>query len=228
MDRERPYSALFVGNSYTYYHQLGSLFCSCARSAGCDFAADTVASGGYHLGQYLYLADPMHREFEEKIARSWDVVFLQEHSVGPILDYDGFTGAVRSIAGRLPASARVVLFETWGRREDSGTLAELGMTAQTMTDALAEAYRRAGAELGLAVSPVGEVFRHVHTHYPRIGLYEPDGSHPSPAGSYLAALIHLFTVTGALPSAVTCDGPLEPTLARALRGVATEILTGKL
>lgn len=228
MDRERTHSVLFVGNSYTFFHQLGGLFCGCARSAGYDFTVGTVASGGYHLRQYLYLADPMHREFEERIARGWDAVFLQEYSTGPILDYDGFVVAVRSIAGRLPASTRVVLYETWGRREDSETLAELGMTSQTMTDALAEAYRRAGAELGLAVSPVGEVFRHVHTHYPHIGLYEPDGSHPSPAGSYLAALIHLFTVTGALPSAVTYDGPLEPALARALRSVATEILTGKL
>lgn len=228
MDRERPHSALFVGNSYTFFNQLGSLFCGCARSAGYDFTADTLASGGYYLGQYLYLSDPMHREFEERMARRYDVVFLQEHSTGPILDYDGFAGAVKSIAGRLPASARVVLYETWGRREDSETLAALGMTGQAMTEALAKAYRRVGAELGLEVSPVGEVFRQVCVRYPHIGLYGPDGSHPSPAGSYLAALTHFYTCTGQAPSAVTYDGELEPSVARALRSVASAILIGKL
>ena len=38
-------------------------------------------------------------------------------------------------------------------------------------------------------APVGEAWRRVHAECPSLQLYNSDGSHPSPAGSYLAACV---------------------------------------
>jgi hypothetical protein len=37
------------------------------------------------------------------------------------------------------------------------------------------------------LSPVGAVWKYIRKYYPGIELYDPDGSHPSEAGSYAAA-----------------------------------------
>lgn len=216
----RTYSALFVGNSYTFYNKLWDLFQKCAWSAGIDFTVDQVTSGGYCLAQFLDPEDPMHGEFEAKLREHHDFVILQDHSVGPIVDFERFRASVRTIAARLPRDTQAVLFETWGRHEGSGTLEKLGMTGKAMTLALAEAYGRVGRELGLPVSPVGTVFRRVYTEHPEIELYHPDLTHPSPAGSYLAALEHFTTVTGVSPERVTYDGGLDAGTAGILRAEA--------
>lgn len=221
MDKNSTYSVLFVGNSYTFYNDLWDIFHKCAASAGYSFAVDHVTSGGYFLRQYLDDADPMQEEFDRKITgAAFDFAVLQEHSVGPIVDYDGFANAVKAIVNRLGPRTKTVLYETWGRQEDSGTLKKIGMTNETMTIALDSAYRRLGRELDIPVSPAGIAFRNVHVNHPEIELYDPDHTHPSKAGSYLAALVHFAVLTGDSPKNVAYDGGLAPNEAKVLREAA--------
>ena len=58
------------------------------------------------------------------------------------------------------------------------------------------------AELESALSPVGSAFYDVYTNHPEIELYNEDKSHPSLAGSYLAALCHYAAVWGKSPIGV--------------------------
>lgn len=59
-----------------------------------------------------------------------------------------------------------------------------------------------------------------------IELYAADGSHPSYAGSYLAAAVICTTLTGAPFGAAPSDGLLDPDTAAYLRRVAEQTVLG--
>ena len=84
---------------------------------------------------------------------------------------------------------RSVLYSTWSRRG----------TPSTHQAALDAAYASLGRELGAVVAPVGAVWQRVHAAQPTLELYDPDGSHPSPAGSYLAGTVLWSALSGRLP-----------------------------
>src|SRR5207248_894005 len=65
--------------------------------------------------------------------------------------------------------------------------------------ALTEAYVAIGAELGARVVPVGVAWEQFRSVYVDPDLYDADGSHPSPAGSYLAACTFLGALFGKSP-----------------------------
>src|SRR5436305_975756 len=51
-------------------------------------------------------------------------------------------------------------------------------------------------ELGLTVAPVGMAWAKVRETDPGMALHLPDGSHPTPTGSYLAACVLADTILG--------------------------------
>src|SRR5205823_4693251 len=65
---------------------------------------------------------------------------------------------------------------------------------------LADAYDTIGSELRVTVAPVGLAWGATEPRLPTLDLYIDDGSHPAPAGSYLAALVIYSTLTGRSPS----------------------------
>lgn len=112
----------------------------------------------------------------------------------PAVEPELFYSAVRELVDRVRQTGAVpVLYSTWGRKEGSVKLEELGLTRESMTYALARAYRNIADELKAAVSYVGLAFFDVGED---VELYNPDRSHPSLEGSYLAALTLFFTVFG--------------------------------
>ena len=70
------------------------------------------------------------------------------------------------------------------------------MTSQEMTDSLAAAYDRAGEMFGIPVVHVGKAFVAYRQNHPEEELYDPDLSHPSLAGSCLAAQEILKAIIG--------------------------------
>jgi len=62
----------------------------------------------------------------------------------------------------------------------------------------ANAAKAAGAEL----YPAGVAWQAAWSHAPSLPLYGPDGFHPSPLGTYLAALVVTAGLTGQQPPAV--------------------------
>lgn len=154
---------------------------------------------------------------------SFDAVVLQEQSQIGGFPANGFYGErTRSIEAALELAAlatqrgaRVVLYHTWGREHGDPQLGSLGFeTYESMQDRLDAGYLGLAALLRehgstVDVAPVGGGFRIVYEDVLRAGgdpgaegsefdaLYEPDGSHPSARGAYLAACILAGTITRA-------------------------------
>lgn len=178
---------LVVGNSYTYYNNLPEMLEALAAAdpgAGA-IAAERVGAGGLSLQDHL--------ERDETLAAirdgDWDAVVLQAQSTfgrthlvdGRFRagDASGFREAARALDRLVRESgARTVLLQHWRRRDnppDDG-------------DRIAHAFMEAGRELGAAVAPVGLAFEEARVTPDAPELYADDGSHPSPAGTYLVDL----------------------------------------
>ena len=196
---------LFIGNSYTYFHDLPALFAALADEDGHPVTVHSVTQGGRKLCQFLCADDAYTKQLDAVLAQNapFDAVVIQEQSLLPYRDYDAFFEGAAHVAKtvRDAGCARIVFYATWGRRPGCPTLDELGWTHDSMTEGLASAYRRAAETLGAEVAFVGYGFREVLRQHPEIGLYDDDGSHPSYAGSCLAAMTVYRTVFGEIPAA---------------------------
>ncbi len=124
-------------------------------------------------------------------AEKFDFVILQEQSILPVHEKSyAFYYAVRALTEKIRSSgAQPILYATWGRKDGSDTLEEYKFTHESMTWGLAAAYETIGKELNIPVAHVGLAFYDVNTNHGNIELYNKDKSHPSPAGSYLAATV---------------------------------------
>lgn len=190
---------LFVGNSYTYYNDLPALLERLICENGGEVQVASVTKGGWKLHRYLDLQD----ENAQKLGRAmenapYDVVILQEQSLNPLLNYDQFADGVKRVAERVGAK-RTVLYQTWGRKEGHAALEEHGWTRKEMTEGLADAYQKAAAAIGAEVSPVGTRFWEIGQGMPTLDLYDADRTHPSYAGSCLAAVTLYESLFGKKP-----------------------------
>ena len=192
---------LFVGNSYTFFHDMPTaIFAPLAKERGYSFDVTAVTRGGYRLSQF---ADPENEEGKRLRAtvagQHYDCVILQEQSCTPITDEARFLRGIADLRALIGTQAdHFVLYATWGRKEGSPQLSELGLTRQEMTERLAAAYDRAALANGMTVAHVGRAFaEHMEAH-PEEELYNPDLSHPSEKGSRIAAETILAAVSAVL------------------------------
>jgi hypothetical protein len=175
---------LFIGNSYTYFSNLPEIFTRLAEAGHQgEVQATMVAPGGWRLKDH----------WEKGAARGllrpgkWDYVVLQEQSTLGVNYYvEGKTRVAgdeifRPYADKWAAEIRgagatAVFYLTWARKATPEDQA-----------ALNHAYMRAAREGRALVAPVGIAWAQVREREPSLELFSGDGSHPSPAGSYLAA-----------------------------------------
>ena len=192
---------LFIGNSYTYCNDMPKLFENIARENGKEVHVFSVTCGGRKLCEYVSGNDKYTMQIDELMKMHWfEVCFLQEQSLLPVTDYNLFIRGVSGITCKLkPVVGKFVLYETWGRKSGCPQLEELATTNKDMTFSLAKAYYNASQELNTQVSYVGLNFYDIYSQKTEIELYSEDMSHPSYAGSCLAALTHYYTVFGSYP-----------------------------
>jgi hypothetical protein len=97
--------------------------------------------------------------------------------------------------------ARVVFYQTWGRRDGDKKNIKLAPDYTTMQDKLSASYTGVAEELKAEVAPVGEVWRVIHETDKALfkRLYKGDGSHPAGPGAYLAASTIYRQITGKMP-----------------------------
>ena len=224
---------LFIGNSYTYFSDLPTLFASLCAANGQDVRVDSVTCGGRRLHENLNAFcndfnpdDEYSKRISELVEENeYDVLFLQEQSCLPIVEPQMFLAGVVGLSTVIGAW-RTVLYATWGRADGSDTLAHYGWTREGMTEGLYNAYCQAAQIAHAEVSPVGLCFAKIVESHPEIDLYDPDKSHPSYAGTCVAALSHYKTVFGEMPedlSALKLESGVAKVLAEAVDGiVATE------
>ncbi|MEM9379697.1 MAG: DUF4886 domain-containing protein [Planctomycetota bacterium] len=233
---------LFLGNSYTARNDLPALFEGLCAAGGHAVSTDRNTPGGNSLGAPQSTGQN-HASNPGSLgliaSRSWDIVVLQEQSTIPTIPF-GLANwmtpgaqALRSAALVSNPDVRVVLYETWGRR-DGGQFTWAGQTSPffpdfgAMQDALTAGYVTCGDAVGAEIAPVGRAWRRTRQTFPSIELFNADGSHPSPAGSYLAACVLYARILGESPSGLGFTGALSTSDANVLQDLATLTVFGSI
>ncbi len=195
---------LFIGNSYTYFNDMPQLLQQLLQENGFDAHVDSVTKGGRKLFENLQQNDENSEKITELCENNlYDVLFLQEQSYLPAVNYEVFEDGARRLKEKVLAR-NTILYATWGRKEGCPLLTDKGWTNPSMTELLRDAYHRVGAQIGARVSDVGLCFARVRELEPELELYNPDLSHPSYSGSCVAAVCHYKMLTGALPKTTAC------------------------
>jgi hypothetical protein len=188
---------LFVGNSYTYYNNLPAIFSALAESRS-DRRVDVrmAAPGGWRLKDHWEKGDA--RALLDAV--KWTHVVLQDQStLGVNYFVEGtvhvstdevfrpyaekWASAIRGAGGE------PVFYLTWAR---------LGVPEDQA--ALNAAYIRTARSTRASLAPVGIAWKDTRDRFPEINLFQKDGSHPSPAGSYLAACVLFATIFNTDPT----------------------------
>jgi hypothetical protein len=220
-----PQRVLFVGNSYFYYNN--SLHNHVRRMVAADdpvlgeaLRYKSATIGGSPLAHHdiQHLLTPANLGSKEP----FEVVILQENSTSAL-----------SERGRASFREKATEFDAEIRKRG-------GMTALYMTHAHVEPskfaspdmlrkvedmYVSVGNEIGALVIPVGLAFERAYRQKPDIRLHQDyDGSHPSLAGTYLAACVVYATLYGKSPVGNSYDyyGRIDKATTAFLQKVAAE------
>ena len=180
---------LFVGNSYTYFWNLPQTVEALITSSGeMEVELRQSTAGGLRLKDHWECNKGL--KSRELIAEgNWDLIIIQNHSLSSLQNPDEFMEyGRRFIELAKESGATPVLYMTWHRKFNP-------LMQQTIT----RAYQNLATETGISLAPVGEAWSKSVELRPDLELYAEDMSHPSPAGTYLAACVFYNIITGEDP-----------------------------
>lgn len=227
-------SVLFLGNSYTAYNNLPNLVENIANSLGDSLIHDRNTPGGQTMAGHASNATSLSKISSQE----WDYVVLQSQSQEPSFPPSQVANDVYPYAERLTDSIRrntscgtPLFYMTWGRKNgDASNCAAYPpiCTYEGMQQRLRESYMEMASTNQGRISPVGTAWKRVRKEYPGIELYAPDESHPSYAGSFLAASVFYCSVFQKSCEASDFVGSLDSTTASILRKIASETVLDSL
>jgi hypothetical protein len=194
---DEPLRVLFIGNSLTYYNDLPAIVEALAKAGG---RRPLAWKGSLVPGASLedqWKAGAARREIQQG---PWDFVVLQQgpsamdESRSLLLEYAArFAKEIRA------AGARPAVYMVWP-----------SVSRASDFDGVVQSYRLAARQVDGLLFPVGEAWRAAGKRAPGVALYSSDGLHPTPAGSYLAALVMYERLYGVspmgLPGRLTLSG----------------------
>ena len=226
IDADPTVKVLFVGNSYTNI-MVPDLFEEFAIAAGYEVKISSVVKNSWTLEKFASPNDSGGQRLSNMLSgeKEFNYVVLQEQSIRPALDEELslFYSAVRDLSARIKAiGATPVLYSTWGRKTGSTALTDNNLTNESMTWKVAASYQAIGKELGLPVAYVGLAFYDVYTSQSKIDVYDPDKTHPSYAGSFLAAATLFATIFNVDPTTVPYIGRLTEQEATSVKEAARD------
>lgn len=216
---------LFIGNSYTASNQLPEMVAAMSASVDRTVEVAMSAPGGWWWRDHL--ASPETTALIKD--GDWDFVVLQEQSMAPaasnLAREVSYPAALQLSTLASGSGAEVVLFMTWGHAAGSGDLgyADFG----SMQSAIATTYLAFGDALAAEVAAVGAAWWLSLAERPDIVLYEPDGSHPSVDGTYLAAAVLTATILDVDATSLGEIDGVDEEVAEALRGFAARVVAGE-
>jgi hypothetical protein len=207
-------SILFIGNSLTYTNDLPLMVEELARAAGDSIRIGTVA------GPNMAVIDHTVPGAEAVTAigqDEWSYVVLQQGPTPTGICRDTLVIAAMRLAPKIRAAGgRPVLFLPWTRR---GFPQFLGIAGESAT--------AAARAVGGVVAPVGIAWKHALQADADLPLYGPDGYHPAPEGTLLAAMTVYDRLSGQdvrrIPAAALAGIPgvtLSPAQLEALAAAA--------
>jgi hypothetical protein len=211
---------LFIGNSYTTVNDLPGVFASLARSGRHRVEAKSEAVDGWTLANH---ADSPATA-AALAASPWDIVVLQEQSQIPAIDElrqsQMYPAARRLISSIRNRGARPLFYQTWGRRDGWPETGMAGYAA--MQAAIDDGYGAIATDQHVAIAPVGDAWATLVTRNARIAVWQADGSHPTEAGTYLAACVFYATIFRESPKGLGYHGSLPPDEAAMIQDIAAD------
>jgi hypothetical protein len=185
---------LYIGNSFTARNDLPGLIERLAAARGKTLESRLISAGGASLRRHWNAGEAVMAIKDGGFSH----VVLQEQSTLPVKNAARMHESVRLFNDVIKgAGAKTVLYLTWARQH-----------APESQQALTNAYETIGHELGATIVPVGVAWEHYLRKHDKPTLFDPDQSHPSPAGSYLAACVFLGALFGENPVGIG-NGPAD-------------------
>lgn len=226
-----PLKILYIGNSYTYTHDIPGVVRSLAVDAGFpEPLYGTLAQPSWFLSTHR--ANPDTATIIDTF--ELDVVVLQEQSLRPTNPFNPgqFKADAAWFYDRVKArspNAKIVLYETWARAPGDALYPTTFASPALMQDQLRAHYTDAASnyipahsaaarKTDVSVAPVGDAWeRELGTF--GIPLHDPDLSHPNFEGAYLSGLVLFSSIYQVRTSGLTALGR-DPHTATLLQAVA--------
>lgn len=184
-------NVLFIGNSFTGRNDVPELIARLAAARGKELRHRLISAGGASLRMHWNKGDAAHAIRQTR----YDFVVLQEQSTLPVKNAQRMHENIRLFDEVIRKSgAKTALYLTWARKQAPAT-----------QKAISEAYITIGAELGATVVPAGVAWEQYLREHKTPVLHDKDGSHPTLAGSYLAACVFLGVLFGEDPVGIASD-----------------------
>ncbi len=202
---------LFIGNSFTARNNVPELIAEMAEARGHQLQHFMIQAGGASLRMHWNKGDA-----QEEIQRvKFDFVVLQEQSTLPIKNPQRTHENIKLFDEEIKKSgAKTALYLTWARQNAPET-------QQTITNT----YTSVGAEIGATIIPVGIAWEDFLAQHKQPVLHDKDMSHPSIAGSYLAACVFFGVFFNESPAGISSETKgLSPAHAELLQATAWETI----
>jgi hypothetical protein len=182
-----PERVLFIGNSLTAANDLPAMIEAIAADGDTPRRVTVRAVALPDFGLEEHWNDG--RALAAIESERWTTIVLQQ---GPS-SLESSQQTLRTFAKKFadairPTKARIVLYGVWPPR-----------ARLAFQDAVTTSYARAATDVGGTLVPVGEAWRAAWHTDPALPLYASDDFHPSPLGSYVAALMFVQRLTGKSP-----------------------------
>ncbi|MCI9559771.1 DUF4886 domain-containing protein [Candidatus Ventrimonas sp. KK005] len=225
---KRP-KILFVGNSHTFYNDLAGTFVRIVDACGQKSDVYELSKGYYSLARFANTEDELGNMLDKAIhKRKWDFVIFQENVavvLSPKPEEEMFPYA-RTLNEKVEAEGgHTVFLMTWapknGKKEGFKT-----QSREELQTVIAENYMTISEELNALLIPAGISFMRCVETYPDIELWDADGQHPSPAGTYLAACTAFAVMYQQSPENCSYTADLDEEMALKLQKIAAELILG--
>ncbi len=228
---------MFIGNSYTYFNDLPKLIQELADGTPganrriVDYKQFTPP--GYSLKSHLRDNDLINALKKQR----WDYIIVQEQSEvpsHPTADVAANTYAnaatICKYAREGSPDVKIIFYMTWGHKDGTSSPVKgypLTDSYEGMQMRLATSYLEMAYDNNAWCAPVGLAWRKVRSERPDLQLYMADRSHPSMAGSYLAANV-IFTTIIQSGYQSKFNSTLSPELAEYLQQTAQRTVLDNL
>ena len=191
---------LFIGNSYTYYHDLPKMVYEIAKSQKRKLSVASVTKGGEKLSGHL-----KNEKLRQMLTtQKWDFVVLQEQSSTPAKQTEVVIAESYPAAKSLDSlihigspEAKTIFYMTWGHKYGTTHKIDnypIAYTYEGMQERIKTSYLEMTYRNNARCAPVGMAWQQVRKERADYQLYTSDCSHPSTLGSYLAANVIYTTI----------------------------------
>ncbi len=186
-------SVLFIGNSYTHQHDVPSIVAQIAAANGTALEVNMIAPGGVFLDEHAASVQVL----DAIRSGGYDIVVLQPQSLEVASDELFPTRtfpAAAKLAGEAQANdSTVILYQTWARQFGSDIV---GKNHSAQHQANLERFDLMARSQGASTARAGEAWELALADRFTDLLYQPDGSHATPTGAYLASASLARTIIG--------------------------------